>query len=63
MTLCIARKKGNVSFVSDSRMSFSGTESKLDYAIKVFKIPVKIFSPTDSTTQQRKILYNYTLGM
>jgi hypothetical protein len=63
MTLVIAHKLNNtISFSSDSRISF-GTQGHIDFGVKVFSVPVKIFSPTTSDTNITTLDYNYNLGM
>lgn len=63
MTLCLAWKdRDNIHFSSDSRIS-SSRDQYLDIAIKIFSIPVKIYSPMDSTTQVQTLDYNHTIGM
>lgn len=63
MTLVIAKKIGrNVSISSDSRISF-GSAGRIDFGIKVFSIPVKIYSPTDKLTNITKLVYDHHLGM
>lgn len=65
MTLVIAQKKNRViSFSSDSRISFERySSSPFDCGIKVFSIPVKIYSPTDSETGGQTLDYDYSLGL
>jgi hypothetical protein len=63
MTLCLAWKKGGlVHFASDSRISF-GNNRYTDVGIKVFSIPVKIYSATDAQTRQRSLDYDHNIGM
>lgn len=64
MTLVIAQKKGKViSFSSDSRISFKGRTESFDYGIKVFSVPVKIYSPTEEKTGIQSTVYDYVLGL
>jgi hypothetical protein len=65
MTLCIAwRKEGKVSFASDSRISDDDEDNlRVDIAIKVMEIPVKINYPTPFETQVKKVAYQHTLGL
>lgn len=64
MTLVIAQKNGNkISFSSDSRISFRGISKPFDYGIKVFSVPVKIYSPIDSKTGNQTLNYDYSLGL
>ena len=63
MTLVIAKKVGNyISLSSDSRISF-GTDGHIDFGIKIFSIPVRIYSPTSVETNTTTLDYNYKLGM
>ena len=63
MTLVIAKKFGNkLSLASDSRLSF-GTSGSVDFGIKIFSIPVHIYSPTLSETEVTNLDYNYKYGM
>ena len=63
MTLVIAHRLNNqISLSSDSRISF-GTAGNIDYGIKIFTVPVKIFSPTSSETNITNLDYNYKLGL
>lgn len=63
MTLVIAHKRGNqISLSSDSRISFS-TSGHIDYGIKVFSVPVKIYSPTKAETKTADLIYNFNLGL
>jgi hypothetical protein len=65
MTLVIAQKKDdNISFSSDSRISFGELNSNpFDYGIKVFSIPVKIYSPVCNETGESTLDYGYSLGL
>jgi len=63
MTLVIAQRIGNqISLSSDSRISF-GINGFIDYGIKIFTIPVKIYSPVSSETNNTSLDYNYNLGL
>ena len=63
MTLVIAhRLKNHISLSSDSRISF-GTAGHIDYGIKIFSVPVKIYSPTSSETNITNLDYDYKLGL
>ena len=63
MTLCIASKSGDIiSLVSDSRITF-GNQGKIDFGIKTFSVPVKIYSPRDSKTNKIDLVYDYNIGM
>lgn len=63
MTLVIAHRLNNhISLSSDSRISF-GTAGHIDYGIKVFSVPVKIYSPTSSEINVTNLDYNYKLGL
>jgi hypothetical protein len=63
MTLVIARKLRNkISFASDSRITF-GTQGQIDFGIKIFSIPVKIYSPTSSETDITTLDYDNKLGL
>lgn len=63
MTLVIAHRLNNhISLSSDSRISF-GTAGHIDYGIKVFSVPVKIYSPTRSETNKKTLDYNYKFGL
>ncbi|MEN3324820.1 hypothetical protein VP395_13865 [Mariniflexile soesokkakense] len=63
MTLVIAERKNNkISFCSDSRISF-GNQGHIDFGIKVFSIPVKIYSPTDTSTRRQTLDYDYKIGL
>lgn len=63
MTLVITKKIGqNVTISSDSRISF-GSSGYIDFGIKIFSIPVKIYSPTDELTNITRLVYNHNLGM
>lgn len=62
MTLCIARKINGVPhFASDSRFSF-GNDEYIDFGIKVFSVPVKIYAPSleSGITELYK---SFTIGM
>lgn len=52
----------HISLSSDSRISF-GTAGHIDYGIKVFSVPVKIYSPTSAETNITNLDYNYKLGL
>lgn len=63
MTLVIAHRLNNhISLSSDSRISF-GTSGHIDYGIKIFSVPVKIYSPTSSETNITNLDYDYKLGL
>lgn len=63
MTLVIEHRLNNhISLSSDSRISF-GTAGHIDYGIKVFSVPVKIYSPTSSETNITNLDYDYKLGL
>lgn len=63
MTLVIAHKfKNRISFSSDSRISF-GNQGHIDFGIKLFSIPVKIYSPTSSKTEITTLDYDYKFGL
>jgi len=63
MTLVIANKiRNHISLSSDSRISF-GTAGQIDYGIKIFSVPVSIYSPTSSETNITTLDYNYKLGL
>mgnify|MGYP003493697948 FL=1 len=63
MTLVIAHRLNNhISLSSDSRLTF-GTAGHIDYGIKIFSIPVKIYSPTSFETDITNLEYNYKLGL
>lgn len=63
MTLVIAHKTGKqISLSSDSRITF-GTAGHIDYGIKIFTVPVKIYSPTRAETNTSDIVYDYKLGL
>jgi hypothetical protein len=63
MTLCLAWKtNGHVHLASDSRISF-GDDRYVDIAIKVFSIPVNIYSAIDAQTRRQTLAYNHILGM
>jgi hypothetical protein len=63
MTLVVANRfRDIISFSSDSRLSF-GTAGHIDYCVKVFTVPVKIKSPTDSVTRAASIEYDHKLGL
>ena len=63
MTLVIAHKSGkHISLSSDSRITF-GNAGHIDYGIKVFTVPVKIYSPTSSETNITNLVYDYKLGL
>lgn len=63
MTLCIAWKHGiDISFISDSRLSFpDGTY--IDTAIKIFSLPVKIYTPVDHNTDTKELAYEGKIGL
>lgn len=66
MTLCIAwRTKNNINFSSDSRLTFKSSkkEEYSDIGIKVFSVPVKIYSSIDSVTNSQTLDYDYNLGL
>jgi hypothetical protein len=63
MTLVIAQRIGNnISFSSDYRISF-GNQGRIDFGIKIFSVPVKIYSPTSVETNVSTLDYNYKLGL
>jgi hypothetical protein len=63
MTLVIAeRLKNRVSFTSDSHITF-GTQGHIDFGVKVFSVPVKIYSPTSAETNITTLDYDYKLGL
>lgn len=63
MTLCIAWKYLNkIHFASDTRITF-GRDRYTDIGIKIFSIPVKIFSETNKETGQSSLDYDHTIGM
>lgn len=63
MTLCMAWKNGGqIHFASDSRISF-GNNRYADVGIKVFSIPVKIYTATDTQTGERSLHYDHNIGM
>jgi hypothetical protein len=64
MTLVIAWKAGdgNVQLSSDSRLNF-GSIDHIEYGIKIFSVPVKIFSPTNSVTGESSIEYEGIIGL
>ena len=63
MTLCIAEKRGDlVTFVSDSRISFSDGNF-IDFGVKIFRLPVVIRSAICSETGQSELLYDHALGI
>jgi len=66
MTLCIAWKsKKNVHIASDSRLTIKkdGAANFVDIGIKVFSVPVTIYTPTDSITGQKAIIYKHSVGL
>ncbi len=63
MTLVIAKKiKNKTSLSSDSRITF-GSYGYIDFGIKVFSVPVKIYSPTESETNKTSLVYDKKLGL
>lgn len=63
MTLVIAHRLNNhISLSSDSRISFDRA-GHIDYGIKIFSVPIKIYSPTSSETNMTNLDYNYKLGL
>ncbi len=63
MTLVIAnRLKNHISLSSDSRISF-GAAGHIDYGIKIFTVPISIYSPTSFKTNITNLDYNYKLGL
>lgn len=63
MTLVIAQRKNDqVSLSSDSRLSF-GNAGHIDFAIKTFSVPVKIYSPTPVETNITELHYDHHLGL
>lgn len=63
MTLVIAHKFNNsITLSSDSRISF-GSNGNIDHGIKIFSVPVQIFSPTSSETNITTLDYNHKLGL
>lgn len=63
MTLVIAQKvKNRISFSSDSRISF-GSQGYIDFGVKIFSVPVEIYSPTSVETNAQTLEYKYNLGM
>jgi hypothetical protein len=64
MTLVIAHKiENHISLSSDSRIGFGEGVAPYDYGIKIFSVPVKIFSPRDSETSKSTLDYEHTLGL
>ncbi|MGJ0486572.1 MAG: hypothetical protein ACR65R_18840 [Methylomicrobium sp.] len=63
MTLVIAHKSNNhISLSSDSRITFEKS-GYIDFGVKVFSVPVKIYSPTCSETGINTLEYNYNIGL
>jgi hypothetical protein len=63
MTLVIANKINNkISLSSDSRISF-GSSGYIDFGIKIFSVPVKIFSPTNFDTNETTLIYDKKIGI
>lgn len=64
MTLIIARRIANrIQLLSDSRLSFSGSDITTDIGIKIFSIPVNVFTPTDSQTKKKLPIYQKDIGI
>lgn len=63
MTLVIAHKKEyHFSLTSDTRISF-GSQGYFDYGIKIFSVPVKIYSPQAEYTNISKLVYDNKFGL
>lgn len=63
MTLLIAKRHlGKVSLTSDSRFSLS-TNVEFDFGIKIFSIPVRVFSPRDSDNGAINLEHEFRVGM
>lgn len=66
MTLCLAWKRnGKVEFASDSRLTFKsgGNPNYVDVGIKVFSIPVKIYSATSAQTGRTSLDFDTSIGL
>ncbi len=66
MTLCMAWKTvNNIHFASDSRITLRKTnlDNYVDVGIKVFSIPVKIYSPINFDTGEQTLDYNHFIGL
>lgn len=65
MTLCLAWKSGNnIHLASDSRLTMSDDGANyIDIGIKVFSIPVKIYSPINADTKNQTLDYDFKLGL
>lgn len=62
MTLVIAQKyKNTISLSSDSRITLGN--DYVDFGIKVFSVPVKIYSATNSENHQTELLFNKSFGL
>ena len=63
MTLVIAKRiNRQISLSSDSRIGF-GSLGHIDYGIKVFSVPVKMYSPIVSETNISTLDYDHNLGL
>lgn len=63
MTLVIAhRLKNKVSLTSDSRLNF-GASGFIDYGIKIFSVPVNIYSQPDRRTKSKELIYSKNMGL
>lgn len=63
MTLVIARRfQGNISLSSDSRVSF-GSLGSIDFGIKIFSVPVKVYAPGEHSAGKAELVFNYQFGM
>lgn len=63
MTLVVAHGvNSQVSLSSDSRISFADGQS-VDYGIKIFAVPVKVYGPTDSETHKAECYYDHRIGL
>lgn len=62
MTLCVAwNSPQNIYLASDSRTSNCGLHS--DFAIKVFSVPVRVFSPSNRDSGTKEIVFDRSYGM
>lgn len=62
MTLSVAwNNDNNIHFASDSRISNGNKFS--DYGIKIIPVPIKIFAPKNSETDETEIKFQKTYGM
>jgi hypothetical protein len=63
MTLCVVWRDGtNITFASDSRLSFGSVGVTTDFGIKIVRIPFNIYGPNE-TNGEKPLLFCGDLGL